>query len=62
MSKHNRTEHTEARVSKLADTGKEIIQSGQQKENKLKKLVYRALGNYKLRDYKKGLTPAILLR
>lgn len=62
MSKLNRIEQTETRISKLVDRGKEIIQSEQQEENKLKKIVHRALGNYKLRDYKKGLIPVILLR
>ena len=34
---------TETRISKLVDRGKEIIQSEQQEENKLKK-IHRVLG------------------
>ena len=43
VSKLNRIEQTETRISKLVDRGKEIIQSEQQEENKLKK-IHRVLG------------------
>lgn len=62
VSKLNRIEQTEARVSNWYTEEKKLSRLDNRKKTNWKKIVHRALGNYKLRDYKKGLTPVILLR